>query len=261
LLTVAGLHVPVTPLLDVVGNAGTVDPIQMEALVPKLKVGVSIGFTVTVNVCVVAHTPAVGVKVYVPLAVLLTVAGLQVPVTPLSDVVGNCGTTPPLQILSVVPKLKVGTVFGTTVTVKVVAVAHSPAFGVNVYVLLAVLLTVAGLHVPLMPFTERVGKTGAVPKLNVGVSIGLTVTVNVVGTAHKPAVGVNVYVPFAVLSIVDGLHVPVMPLVDVVGNAGAVAPLQILKVVPKLNVGVIFGLTVTVNVCVVAHWPAVGVNV
>jgi hypothetical protein len=94
---------------------------------------------------VVAHTPAVGVKVYVPLAVLLTVAGLQVPVTPLSDVVGNCGTTPPLQILSVVPKLKVGTVFGTTVTVKVVAVAHSPAFGVNVYVLLAVLLTVAGL--------------------------------------------------------------------------------------------------------------------
>jgi hypothetical protein len=132
LLTVAGLHVPVTPLLDVVGNAGTVDPIQMEALVPKLNVGVSIGFTVTVNVCVVAHTPAVGVNVYVPLAVLLTVAGFHVPVTPLSDVVGNAGTVPPLQIVSVVPKLKVGTVFGTTVTVKVVVVPHSPAFGVKV---------------------------------------------------------------------------------------------------------------------------------
>ena len=132
MLTVAGLHVPVTPLLDVVGNAGTVDPIQMEALVPKLNVGVSIGLTVTVNVCVVAHTPAVGVKVYVPLAVVLTVAGFQVPVTPLSDVVGNTGIVPPLQIVSVVPKLKLGTVFGTTVTVKVVIVPHSPAFGVKV---------------------------------------------------------------------------------------------------------------------------------
>ena len=132
MLTVAGLHVPVIPFVDVVGNAGTVDPIQMEALVPKLNVGVSIGLTVTVNVCVVAHTPAVGVKVYVPLAVLLTVAGLHVPVTPLLDVVGNAGTVPPLQIVSVVPKLKVGTVFGTTVTVKVVVVPHSPAFGVKV---------------------------------------------------------------------------------------------------------------------------------
>lgn len=132
MLTVAGLHVPVTPLVDVVGNAGTVDPIQMEALVPKLKAGVRIGFTVTVNVCVVAHTPAVGVNVYVPLAVVLTVAGLHVPVTPLSDVVGNAGTVPPLQIVSVVPKLKLGTVLGTTVTVKVVVVPHSPAFGVKV---------------------------------------------------------------------------------------------------------------------------------
>jgi hypothetical protein len=63
---------------------------------------------------------------------LLTVAGFHVPVTPLSDVVGNAGTVPPLQIVSVVPKLKVGTVFGTTVTVKVVVVPHSPAFGVKV---------------------------------------------------------------------------------------------------------------------------------
>jgi hypothetical protein len=31
--------------------------------------------------------------------------------------------------------------------------------------------------------------------------------------------------------------------------------------VPKLNVGVMFGFTVTVNVAVVAHCPAVGVNV
>ncbi len=38
--------------------------------------------------------------------------------------------------------------------------------------------------------------------------------------------------------ITDGLHTPVMPLVDVVGNTGAVLPVQILSVGPKLKVGV-----------------------
>ena len=52
-----------------------------------------------------------------------------------------------------------------------------------------------------------------------------------------------------------------MLLVDVVGNTGTVPPAQITNVVPKLNVGVMFGLTVTVNVAVVAHGPAEGVNV
>ena len=51
----------------------------------------------------------------------------------------------------------------------------------------------------------------------------------------------------------DGFHVPVIPLVDVVGNVGTVPPEQMVSVVPKLNVGVMFGLTVTVNVVVVAH--------
>ena len=58
----------------------------------------------------------------------------------------------------------------------------------------------------------------------------------------------------------DGFHVPAMPLIDVVGNTGTVPPTQINKVVPKLKVGVMFGATVTVNVNVVAHKPAVGVN-
>ena len=52
---------------------------------------------------------------------------------------------------------------------------------------------------------------------------------------------------------------PVMPLVDVVGNAVNVAPAHIGAT--ALNVGVIFGLTVIVKVVVVAHCPAVGVNV
>ena len=71
-------------------------------------------------------------KVYVPLAVLLTVDGFQVPVIPLVDVPGKVGTEPPLQILNEVPKLNVGVMFGLTVTVNVVVVAHSPAVGVKV---------------------------------------------------------------------------------------------------------------------------------
>jgi hypothetical protein len=56
-----------------------------------------------------------------------------------------------------------------------------------------------------------------------------------------------------------GDHEPVMPLFEVVGNADKVAPEQIGAT--ALNVGVIFGLTVIVNVVVVAHCPAVGVKV
>ena len=56
-----------------------------------------------------------------------------------------------------------------------------------------------------------------------------------------------------------GDHEPVMPLLDVVGNADKVAPEHIGAT--ALNVGVIFGLTVIVNVAVVAHCPAVGVKV
>jgi hypothetical protein len=53
--------------------------------------------------------------------------------------------------------------------------------------------------------------------------------------------------------------VPVIPLVDEVGNGDSVAPEQIAAT--GANVGVTIGLTVIVNVVVVAHWPAVGVKV
>ena len=56
-----------------------------------------------------------------------------------------------------------------------------------------------------------------------------------------------------------GAHVPVTPLFDVVGSTGAADPLQIADT--AVNVGVVCGLTVTVKVVVVAHWPAAGVNV
>ena len=56
-----------------------------------------------------------------------------------------------------------------------------------------------------------------------------------------------------------GAHVPVIPLVDVVGNAVSVVPEHIGAT--AVNVGVTFGLTVIVNVAVVAHCPVVGVKV
>ena len=57
----------------------------------------------------------------------------------------------------------------------------------------------------------------------------------------------------------DGAQVPVMLLVEVAGNGANTAPEHIAATAAK--VGVMFGLTVMVSVVVVAHWPAVGVNV
>jgi hypothetical protein len=52
-LLIAGDHVPVIPLVEVVGNADKLAPEQME--LTCVKVGVVFGFTVIVMVSVVAH--------------------------------------------------------------------------------------------------------------------------------------------------------------------------------------------------------------
>ena len=65
-----------------------------------------------------------------PLAVLLMVAGLQVPVIPLLEVVGSVGATVPAQKAGIA--VKVGITFGLTVTSSVVVVAQSPGVGVKV---------------------------------------------------------------------------------------------------------------------------------
>ena len=56
-----------------------------------------------------------------------------------------------------------------------------------------------------------------------------------------------------------GTHVPVMPLLEVVGSGVRVAPEQIGAT--AVNVGVALVLTVIVKVAVVAHCPGSGVNV
>jgi hypothetical protein len=94
-----------------------------------------------------------------------------------------------------------------------------------------------------------------------GVTCASIVTLNVVVIAHCPPAGVNVYVvvPGVVVLIVAGLQVPVTPLLDVVGNVGAVLFWQSGPI--AVNVGVICGSMVMLSVAVVAHWPAAGVNV
>ena len=59
--------------------------------------------------------------------------------------------------------------------------------------------------------------------------------------------------------MVAGLHVPVIPLLDVVGNAGAVLFWHSGAI--DVNDGVICGLIVMVNDALIAHCPAAGVNV
>jgi len=57
-------------------------------------------------------------------------AGDQVPVIPLSDVVGNADNVPPEQIGATA--LNVGVTFALTVIVSDAVVAHCPTVGVNV---------------------------------------------------------------------------------------------------------------------------------
>jgi hypothetical protein len=55
LFTVAGLHTPTIPFVDVRDKSGTGLFIQTVSAVPKLKSGVIVGVTVTAKVVVVAH--------------------------------------------------------------------------------------------------------------------------------------------------------------------------------------------------------------
>jgi len=60
-LSNAGAQMPVMPLFEVVGKEVSVAPEQIGAT--AVKVGVMFGLTTIVKVVVVAHCPAVGVKV------------------------------------------------------------------------------------------------------------------------------------------------------------------------------------------------------
>jgi hypothetical protein len=188
------------------------------------------------------------VNVYVPPAVLSTVDGDHVPVIPFGEVFCKTGAAEPAQMGATAAKSGVCTAF--TVTASTCPLAHCPASGVNVYVPPAVLSTVAGDHVPLMPFGEVACKTGAVAPAQIGdmaaksgVWTAFIVTASTCDDAHWPAVGVNVYVPLTVLSTVDGDQVPLIPLGEVFCKTGAVAPAQIGDMAAKSGVWTAFTVT------------------
>jgi hypothetical protein len=86
-----------------------------------------------------------------------------------------------------------------TVTDIDAVLAHVPDAGVKVYVVVEVVL-ILGLHVPEIEgvLVEAVGKVNVPPEqiaetwVNVGVTLGLTVTVIVAELAHDPDAGVKV---------------------------------------------------------------------
>jgi len=75
-LLISGDQLPVTPLLDVVGSAGMLLPLQYA--LTALNVGMTFELMVMVRVMLEAHCPALGVNVYVVVAWLL-IAGDHVP--------------------------------------------------------------------------------------------------------------------------------------------------------------------------------------
>jgi len=177
------------------------------------------------------------VNVYVVVLVLL-MAGDQVPVTPLFEVVGNV-KLPPLHIAATCVNAVVVVAF--TTTVMLAFTAHCPAAGVNVYVVVAALL-MAGDQVPVMLLLDVVGKLNEAPLqigatcVNVGTTPGaFTVTVMVAVVTQLTDEGVKVYVVVVVL-LIAGVHVPLMPLVDVDGNV-KVPPLQMAETC--VNVGTV----------------------
>ncbi len=98
-----GFQVPVIPFVEMDGRDGTAAPAQTVRKLPKLNVGTILGLTVTEKLADVAHCPASGVKVYVAEFWSSTVAGLQLPVIPLVEVVTSEGTDWPAQMVSEVP--------------------------------------------------------------------------------------------------------------------------------------------------------------
>jgi hypothetical protein len=163
--------------------------------------------------------------------VVLIVSGLHDPTKPSTEVFGNAGG------FEFWHKRPMGSNVGTicdVISISIDAVEpHWPPVGVNVYVVLPIVdvLIVAGLHVPVMPSNDVVGKAAATDPwqkgpigLNVTATSGMIVILSFFSSAHCPASGVKVYsvVPAIAVLIVDGLQVPVMPPSDLDGSAGAV---------------------------------------
>jgi hypothetical protein len=148
-------------LTDVVGRIGSAEFWQSGPI--PLNIGVTWFVISTSIVAVVPHWPAAGVNVYLvePIIAVLIVSGLHDPTKPSTEVFGNAGG------FEFWHKRPMGSNVGTICDVISISIdtvePHSPPVGVNVYAVLPIVdvFTVAGLHVPVMPSREVVGKAGA----------------------------------------------------------------------------------------------------
>ena len=118
---------------------------------------------------------------------VLSSAGLHVPVIPFKDLVGKGANGSPAQIGSIRAKSGVINASGCTVIVNLNSGEQGckMELGVNVYSVVLVLSS-AGLHVPVMPFEDLVGKGANVSPIQMssigaksGVTIGFTTMVSV----------------------------------------------------------------------------------
>ena len=161
-LIVAGLHVPAILLFEVDGNDGGVAFWHSGPIC--VKVGVTLPLMVMSIVAVVAHPDVAGVNVYVvvPVADVLIVEGLQVPVILLFDVVGNAGAVEFWQ--SGPGGVNVGVTLPLMVISIVAVVAQPGVDGVKVYVVVPIadVLIVAGFQVPVILLFDVVGSDGGV---------------------------------------------------------------------------------------------------
>jgi hypothetical protein len=128
---VAGLHVPVIPLFEDVGNTGAA---SFKHSGPTwVNTGLICVAIVTSKLVLPAHCPGLGVNAYVvvPTIDVLIVAGFHVPTIPFVDVEANVGATAFWHSEPI--GLKVGVTVATTVmSIVVEAVAHCPTAGVKV---------------------------------------------------------------------------------------------------------------------------------
>jgi hypothetical protein len=200
-LSKAGDQVPVYPLREVVGKAVNVPPSHIGAT--AVNVGRIFGFTVMVRVALIAHWPAVGVKVYVVVAVL-SKAGDQEPVIALPEIVGNAAILAPLHTGLIA--VKVGSKFLAIFTVTLTKQPLSSVYVMEVIPAVSPVTNPVALTVATAVSDEVQGfKVLGTPepiscdvppmqKVRVPVMVGLILTmmVNVVGRAHCPAEGVNV---------------------------------------------------------------------
>ena len=118
----AGDQVPVTPLEEVVGKGFNTSPSQIGGI-GGLKTAI-VGFTIICTILDKAHCPIfeVGVKVYVPLFILLTIVGFHVPTIPLLERFDKTGGVEPEQIDA--GNVKVGVTLFTTKIVNGNELAH-----------------------------------------------------------------------------------------------------------------------------------------